>query len=476
MPPSVQWSSRRPWRSKDSENDNFAFLALGSVVGCMALLLCGGIVAIGYGLWSAQSSPAPAPVNPAQPVAQGQQPPNQGNPPDVGNNNQAPQQPVKDKIEQPGQKKEPAVVPKKEPPKEQPFKLYDVKLPGPAAVGQTIEVGRYKISGLDVTLLNGAAEKDNLVGDVLWTPQGDAFFALTKDGSLSRVAYKGFVLEKQVVLGKRCTALALSKQGLLASLAEPQEVLLIDPVSLSVNQRMPIKGVKRVTASPALDVGFALCEDSAIALDLVKGSPVRFLKGPTRFGRLTPDGKYYFAESSENLACFRVDGSKLIAYQSSTRIAQNGQSICVSPDSKYVCLPSGGGNYGTSYGTFVYAVDNLKQPAFTLKSGAFPQLVGFDPVSGLVFAQRQGVQFLVFDKSAALLKEYNLSADQNHGDEARQFVPHPAGRKMLLVTENRLLFVEFEAILAGAPNGDALPLPALARWPNPALEFVRSHG
>lgn len=130
--------------------------------------------------------------------------------------------------------------------------------------------------------------------------------------------------------------------------------------------------------------------------------------------------------------------------QTSERIAQNGQGICVSPDSKYVCLPSGGGNYGAAYATYVYPVDNLRKPEFTINSGAYPRHVGFDPAGKLVYAQNAGSQLIVFSTKAIKLTEHQLTAGGGIQDEPRQFVAQPEGKKLLALLSKSLLFVELE--------------------------------
>jgi hypothetical protein len=287
---------------------------------------------------------------------------------------------------------------------------------------------------------------DKLVEDLVWAPDGSAFFGLTSDGVLSRVSGSGFTVTKKAELATRCTCLALSGEGLLATLPDTEEVCVIDPVTLTVLKRIPAPGVERAVSAPALKVAFATGKNGVTVLDLTKGLTANhFNKVPTLFGRVSPSGKYYFAQGGlEQLCSYRIEGHELIEHQRTDRIAQNGQRICVSPDSRYVGLPSSGGNHGTKYGTHVYSVENLKKPLLTLASGAYPRLVAFDARGELAFAQNHDKQLLVFTLNKGSQRaEFTLTAA---GDEPKQFVPHPTQRKLLVLTDKTLQLVEIKSI------------------------------
>lgn len=330
-------------------------------------------------------------------------------------------------------------------------KLPDLKLPRSTSPAQSIR-GIQKL-GDGLRTLSLKLKADQIVGDLIWSPSGDAFFALTSNGVLSRVVLNNFVEDRRLDLGRRCSFLALCGEGLLAAMTDLQEVWIIDSDTLEVKRRISTPDVERILSGPDLKFALAACgggrndnrETAVIFIDLVKAETIRQPRLPTKFARITPDGKYYFAESGiEQLCSYRIDGSTLAPDQTTERIAQNGQSICVSPDSKYVCLPSGGGNSGSLYSTYVYAVDNFQRPEFTLASGAYPRLIGFDPAGEWIYAQNHAFQLIVFSMTAIKRKEYKLTDDRGSADETRQFVPHPEGKKLLVLLNDRLLFVELE--------------------------------
>lgn len=320
-------------------------------------------------------------------------------------------------------------------------KLPALALPLPTYTERALAGEVRQVDGLQATRLELPAAK--IVGDLVWTRTGDAFYALTEEGVVYRVRYRGFVEERKLDMARRCSFLALSARGLLVAMKDLQEVWLLDPATLRVQRRFPAPGVERVLSSPALSFAVA-AGNGASVLDLATGRSVPSPGVPTHFARITPDGRYYFAEGgSSQLLGFKIQDSRLVTDQSSHGLAQNGQAICVSPDSKYVCLPSGGGNYGALYATYIFPVDHLRRPEVTINSGAYPRLIGFDPVGELIFAQNSGKQLLVYSLTAIKQGEYNLTVERSLHDEPRQFVAHPSGRKLLVLTHQSLLFVEW---------------------------------
>jgi hypothetical protein len=114
------------------------------------------------------------------------------------------------------------------------------------------------------------------------------------------------------------------------------------------------------------------------------------------------------------------------------------QAIEVSPDGKWVALPSGGGNYGAgAYGTFIYSVTRLASPALTVRGGPYPRALGFDPKTGYVYSHNLTNQLILFTAKGVKLKEFRLG----EAGEVKQFVAHPAGGSLLLLTQKKLFYV-----------------------------------
>jgi hypothetical protein len=286
----------------------------------------------------------------------------------------------------------------------------------------------------------------------LWAPDGKSFYALEKSGALRKIELDGFRETLKLELKTPCSWMTESAEGIVVAANVAQEVYVVDPATLTVKRKIAAPRAGMVASAPGLSVAFVSSQDRGAGgmlsvLDLTKGELVRQYTArdlttkhigfdePTA----TPDGRYLFTRGGiEQLHRFKIDGTNLTYEESSARIAQNGQAIEVSPDSKWVALPSGGGNYGPRpYSTFIYSVTNLSGPALTVQGGAYPRALGFDPILGLVYAQNSGNPLIIFTAKGLKLKEVPL---RGTGD-VRQFVTHPAGGRLLLLTANKLFYV-----------------------------------
>src|SRR5262245_9064171 len=133
-------------------------------------------------------------------------------------------------------------------------KLAKRQLPQPVD-GQALEVVQDKQPNiLCTTILKSEAQ---FVGDVCWSADGNAFFALDAQGTLRRIAWPGNVEERRLPTNLPAASLALSRAGLLVSFPSAEEVWVVDPTTLEVKKRMSAPGVQRVSATPAGDVAFA---------------------------------------------------------------------------------------------------------------------------------------------------------------------------------------------------------------------------
>jgi S1-C subfamily serine protease len=346
----------------------------------------------------------------------------------------------------------------------QPPAVGAVKVPEAQGTGEEL-AGQPRTVG-DLTITDLKLRTADAVPCLCWARDGKSFFFLEPGGVLRRVALDGFKELKRLDLGRRCGWLALSAEGLVLTVTDLQEVWLLDVNGLRVKSRVPVPSVSRAVSSPALSVAVALSNSpppigsSLSVLDLKKGVAAGQFTGNDTRGRLvptgfsspmvSPDGKYLFVQGGmEQLCRLRITGTRLKFEEAGQRIAQGRVvNIQVSADSAFVCLPCGGGNYNQlglkdhpevgTYSTYVYPVTNLNKPAFTLAQGPYPMAVGFDPKAGLVYGQNLDHQLIVFGGAGVKLKEYQL----NNGREVRQFLVHPAGRKLLVLTDAKLSYVE----------------------------------
>jgi hypothetical protein len=177
---------------------------------------------------------------------------------------------------------------------------------------------------------------------------------------------------------------------------------------------------------------------------------------------MSPDGKYVFSHVGYSLERIRLEGNRLVSEEKSLGI-DGDQNIVVSPDSKYVALPSGGGNSQiptvptrVPYATYVYAVGDLQKPAFVVPSGPYPRAIGFDPKRGYVFAQNSGTPLILFSYTGLKQKEVKLT--QRDQVEPLQFLAHPEGGKLLVRTAKDVYVVDLGAAPdAPGPGASAAP-------------------
>jgi S1-C subfamily serine protease len=290
---------------------------------------------------------------------------------------------------------------------------------------------------------------------LLWSADGKYFYVLEKDkGILHKIAVNGLKDVLKVELETPCNWMTMSGEGIVVAANAIQQVYLVDAGNLKVIRSMSAPKVRFVASAPTLSVAFASSppgfpgEEMISVLDLKKGVVVRQYTGTSwapngvGFGdaTATPDGKFLFTRGGlEQMHRFRIDGTTLAFEESSGRIAQNGQAVEVSPDSKWVALPSGGGNYGTQepYSTFIYSVTRLSDPVMTIHSGAYPRAMGFDSKRGYVFANGNGNQLIIYTLKGLKLKELSL----NGAGDAKQFVASPVCGSLLLSTDQKLFYM-----------------------------------
>ena len=72
----------------------------------------------------------------------------------------------------------------------------------------------------------------------------------------------------------------------------------------------------------------------------------------------------------------------------------------------------------------------------TISSGAYPQAIGFDTKAGLIYAQNHQSSLMVFDVKGIKQKEFSLeNVKGGRGEQPRQFLVHPTGRQLLVLTD-----------------------------------------
>jgi DNA-binding beta-propeller fold protein YncE len=309
----------------------------------------------------------------------------------------------------------------------------------------------------DLTVTPIKLEAKELVPALTWgDAKGTVLFALEAKGVVHRIAVPELKETHKLDAEHKCSSLAVCAEGLLLTVSDAQEVWVLDPDKLTVKRKIDVPGASRTASAPGLAVAFTSGKNELYVLD-VKAGKAALYKPKEKVSQFlgynnpvaTPDGNYLFTTGNfEQMARFRIADNALKFEEESQRLAQGPlqAGIQVSPDSKYVCLPSRGGNYSglkghpdiKGYSTYVYPVDSFSKPAFTLEQGSVPAAVGFDPEGKRIYSQNIEKALLVFSATGIKKKEYALGG----GLEVRQYLVHPGGNKLLLLTEKALNWIE----------------------------------
>ena len=321
----------------------------------------------------------------------------------------------------------------------------------PAVTGQSLADHLKHVTDAEVTPL----QVGNVVGmQWLATAAGDPKFAVMveKTGIVRKVSVPDLIEERHIDLAAPCSDLAVCRQGILIALDALQEVWLLDE-NLQVKKRIASGPLKWVQSAPSLSVAYCgAAGDSLVVLDTLAGRALyrqmsrdfseqrgEHVWGGVGFDHfaVAPDGQTAYGESSGFLHRFRLRGQRIFYEGTSPHIGENPQSISVSGDSKYVALPSGGGNSQlegfprTPYATYIFRCEDLTRPVITIESGAYPTALGFDMAAKSIYAQNFQKQLITFSPTGLKGKEYSFEKMRG-ADTPHQFLVLPSGGKMFV--------------------------------------------
>lgn len=338
--------------------------------------------------------------------------------------------------------------------------------------------------------------KGDLVSFAMWSREGESVYLLTSEGDLHQVAVPSLVESRVFSIGRTCSDLGLSREGLLVIDSVAQKLLVLDERTLAIKADIDTGGRTGLAASPNSSQVFIGQGQELAQVDLQKRKVVaeyqpnllmqkygnRIIKHPggvtlSEFGipRMTPDGQYLFCVGFECLHRFRIKGQELVYEEMGPRIG-SGRRIEISDDGAYVALPSGGGNSAFKgqqgappYSTFVFATGNLQKPVTVVAGGHYPRCLAFDKPRKCIYAANYDTSLIQFAPGGAKLKSYAIAP---RGEETQQILPHPLGRGVLLYTMSKKLFwCQFdEGARAGSlPGGEGgAGSQAIALWKSDA--------
>lgn len=297
-----------------------------------------------------------------------------------------------------------------------------------------------------------------LVPAICWSPSGEEIFTLSTDGVLTKLSISDGAKLAEVELDAQCADIERSKEGLVVVLSDLSEIRVLDEQSLEPRCTARVPGAESIACSPTSSRGYVLTGPTKITVVDLKGGRTADLEvqqspklqRPLRLKphdlALTPDGKYLFAEGGiEMLVRMAVTRRTITIEESSPRIISGRRSkIVVSADSKFVAVPSGGGNSKAdnhpkvSYGTYIYEVANLRSPRLAVSTGAYPQAIGFDVRANLMYGQNHDTALIVLSAGGMIKSKYSLGGRA----DTRVILPHPDGYGACALTESQVVFFD----------------------------------
>jgi DNA-directed RNA polymerase subunit RPC12/RpoP len=293
----------------------------------------------------------------------------------------------------------------------------------------------------DLKVATLPAERKDVLPCLKWADaDGTAFLALNKNGILRKLSFPEGKELKKADLERKCDWLDISNRGMLVTLRDRQEVWLLDSDTLQMKKKYDVPKVLRAVSAPNLSIAVAGLGRALVVIDLDTGKMAKYewpkephltvVEDPV----VTPNGKYLITHGGSSLVRFQIlENKALKALDYSQGIIAGAQPACgiqVSGDSKLVAYPTGAGNHGAN-GIWVFSVESFRKPEFSME-GVRTQPIGFDPAGGNIYVAGMNLH----SAAGILKKRYNT------GDGAWQHLVHPGGNKLLILGDNKFMYVE----------------------------------
>ncbi|MDX2035394.1 MAG: hypothetical protein SFX72_01985 [Isosphaeraceae bacterium] len=301
------------------------------------------------------------------------------------------------------------------------------------------------ISGIEVVRV--VIPADSTIPCIFWSSDGTRFFTVGRTGVVRKIRLEGLLEESLFDAGMPAAWLAPSAKGLVLTPLTRDEVWILDESTLELRARFPIPPKQRVVSSRGSRYGFVIDPraDRSTIVDLESGKWMRSYERDS-FGKLiasfanatlAPDGRWLYTRGIvDQLLRFRVEGDRIGFSAASPRISKEPRQIAVSETGARVALVSLGGNHGfPADHTAVFRSTDLDKAEVVIATGSGSQAIGFDDVSGKIYAQNEDQTLIVFSASGGRERSLDLAT---RGGETRQLAVHPRGGKVLVLGAGRL--------------------------------------
>jgi hypothetical protein len=268
-----------------------------------------------------------------------------------------------------------------------------------------------------------------------------------ENGTLLKVSVPaGKVVEKKE-FGVKMGWMDMSAEGLLLSVPDRGELWVLD-AKLEVRGKLPVPGIEQAASSPRLSIALVGGSKSDMPLSMVALKTGRVIPLPSpggKFGRtlgtrpvVAANGMLAFSEDGQSMIRFAIRANRVTPLDS-VNSGGNARRIHVSPDSKLVARPAGGGNpdTGASYGTAIYSTLSLARKVCAIDGGAYPTSVGFDPAGGNIFTGSIDYQLIVATNGGVKKGQYKIGRET-----PLQYLAHPEGNKVLVIAPDQISYVE----------------------------------
>jgi hypothetical protein len=301
--------------------------------------------------------------------------------------------------------------------------------------------------------------------DGLWldnptpTVKGLGIYALNGDkGILYRLSGPNYAKVDQKNLGRKVNWLAAVPAALVVTVADANEIWLVDPNTLQVTKKIAFKGQGLVRAACSQPLNFiaATCNrgNDMYCINLQTGDQVKVDTPHKGVGRgdcadpvMSPDGQWLFTnDTGGNILRWVCGGGTFTLMETGPALwsTPHGE-ITVSSDGMLVTQNAGAGNLGVgpdpgkAHCTRILRVTALKQDHCVLDLGGVTMPVGFDPKANLIYSGNDKTSLMVFTYQGVKQKEYKVGK----GD-VRQYLVHPDGKKLVLFQTEQVSFVELK--------------------------------
>lgn len=267
-----------------------------------------------------------------------------------------------------------------------------------------------------------------------------------EQGLLYKVAVpSGKVVEKKD-FGVKLEWMDMSAEGLLISVPGKDELWVVDS-KLEIRGKLPMPFIQQAASSPRLSIALVSSSKSEVPLRMVALKTGRVIPLPSpggKFGRslgnrpvVAANGTLAFSEDGQTMIRFGIRANRVIPLDS-VHSGGNPRRIHVSPDSKYVARPAGGGNPGLrGYSTAIYSTQTLAKPETVIDGGAYPTAVGFDPVAERIYTGSVDYPLIVATTGGVKRGEYKIGRET-----PLQYLAHPEGNKILIIATDQISYVE----------------------------------